>query len=549
MFDHSHFRLARNNHYKIMCAHSVVRLILACVLSVFSPIVLAEVVPVGSSTNSLPAVSQTVSTGTTTKQAASSAGEENPYAFIAYPPVNYGPGAKAAQIKHGEYLVKAGDCISCHTVPNEGKPFAGGLAIKTPFGTMYTPNITSDKATGLGTWSDDDFVRAVREGISPEGQYYFPAFPYPNFNKLSRQDVLDIKAYLEAIPAVHQSNKPLDMPWPFNVRLLQSFWRFMFFDFHKGQFVYDSRESQEWNRGAYLVEGLGHCAMCHSPLNPLGAVKSRYLLAGGLVEGYPAPNISASGLKNVNDQKILNTFLKDQSFSGGQVKGPMLQVNYNSLHYLSVQDLTAIVTYLRSVQSEIPPAPNMGTGEAAGKKIYQNYCAGCHAMGGGGAPKFGDAKAWSPLISRGMDQVYKNAIHGIQSMPPKGNCQSCTDDQIKQAVDYIVKNSGAKPGSISASTTTITPVDLTSLARGKQVYNQVCSICHNAGKLGAPRLGDTIAWEPLIRENMDVLVKRAIDGYKGHPPKGACYDCNNADIIAAVKYMAQQSGMGDYRLW
>ncbi len=473
----------------------------------------------------------------------------DPYEDIPYPAVNYGVGAQAEQIKHGEYLIKAGDCISCHTAPGSNQLFAGGLGIKTPFGTMYTPNITSDKTTGIGNWTEQDFDRALREGISKKGHYYFPAFPYPYFNKLSPQDVHDIWAYLNAIPAIQRKNTPLDMPWPFRVRLLQSFWRLMFFDFHKGEFVADSHRSPEWNRGAYLVGGLGHCAMCHSPLNPLGAVKTKYLLAGGLVDGYPAPNISASGLKDISTDKVLDVFLKDHTFSGGEVKGPMLQVNHNSLRYMSADDLRAIDTYLRTVNSATPPAPDVGSGEKAGKRIYQNYCAGCHLSGGGGAPKFGDAADWSPLLAPGMEQVYKNAINGIGGMPARGNCQSCTDEQVKQAVDYIVKNSGGQAGGGESAAPKMTPIDLTSLARGKQVYTQVCSICHDKGELGAPKLGDTAAWEPLMSENIDVLVQRAIHGYKGHPPKGACYHCTDADIIAAVKYMAQQSGTGDYKLW
>lgn len=484
---------------------------------------------------------------TQTHQQAQPSAADNAYPEFAYPPVNYGTGAKADQIKRGEYLTKAGDCMACHTVAG-GKPFAGGLPIKTPFGTMYTPNITPDPETGIGQWSDDDFDRAMREGISPKDHFYFPAFPYPYFNKLTRIDVDAIHAYLHAIPAVHEPNKPLDMPWPFRVRLLQSFWRLMFFDFHKGEFEYDQHKSPEWNRGAYLVQGLGHCAMCHSPLNPLGAVEHRYELAGGFVDTYHAPNISASGLKDVPTDKVLDVFLKDTLLSGGQVKGPMLQVNHDSLRYLSMQDLTDIVTYLKTVESEIPPAPKTGTGEKAGKVIYLNYCASCHAAGGAGAPKFGDAQAWSPLVQQGMDLVYKNAIHGIGNMPAKGNCQSCSDEQIKQAVDYIVKFSGAKPGQ-EVSAGAMTPVDITSLARGKEVYNQVCSICHDKGQLGAPKLGDKAAWTPLLKDNLDVLVARSIDGYKGHPPKGACYHCTDADIIAAVKYMAQQSGTGNYKLW
>lgn len=470
----------------------------------------------------------------------------DPYAEVAYPPVNYGSGPEAEQIRHGEYLAKAGDCIACHTTPG-GKPFAGGFPIKTPFGTIYSQNITPDKETGIGNWSDEDFIKVMREGISPHGDYYYPVFPFVYFNKLSRQDVIDIKRYLHAIPAVKEANRPLDMPFPFNIRTLQSFWRFMFFDFQKGEFIPDERKSPEWNRGAYLVQGLGHCAMCHTQLNALGAAKTKYNLAGGFVDGYAAPNISASGLKDFTTQQVVDVFLKDVKPRGGKVQGPMLQVNHDSLRYLSIEDLTAIVTYLKTVQSELPPV-KAASGSDAGKGIYEQYCAACHTSGGGGAPKLGDAAAWSPLAKLGTSKLYTNAIHGIAGMPPKGNCDSCTDDQIKQAVDYILGKSGSGEGKAAAPAAP-SAQSITSIARGKQVYEQVCSVCHNQGQLGAPKLGDAQAWSPIMQNTFDVLVDRAVHGYKGHPAMGACYKCTDADIISAVKYMAQESGTGDYRLW
>jgi cytochrome c5 len=473
--------------------------------------------------------------------------DEDKFAAVEYPAVNYGTGEKAKQIKRGEYLAKTGDCIACHTTPG-GKPFAGGLAIETPFGTLYSQNITPDKETGIGKWTDDEFVTAMREGIDPEGNYYYPVFPFPYFNKMSREDVLAIKAYLHAIPAVNAPNKPLEMDFPFNVRLLQSFWRFMFFDAYKGEFKSDKSQSPEWTRGAYLVEGLGHCSMCHSPMNPLGAPIRKYAFTGGFVDGYSAPNISASALKDVPVEKIVNVFLKDELIRGGTVQGPMLQVNHDSLRYLAVSDLEAIATYLKSIESKLPPAPKVGTGDKAGKVIYLKYCAGCHDQGGGGAPKFGDPAAWAPLIKTGQEQLYNNAIRGVNGMPPKGNCASCTDDQIHMAVDYIVNRS--KPAEGEEVGTKSAVESPTSIAKGKRVYDQVCFVCHNDGQLGSPKLGDKKAWEPLIQENnIDVLVNRAIHGYKGHPPKGACNTCTSADIISAVKYMAEEGSDGDYRLW
>ncbi len=485
---------------------------------------------------------QTSTNAQTAKQA--------PEVYPVYPKINYGTGPQADLIKRGEYLAKAGDCIACHTTPG-GKPYAGGLGLVTPFGTIYSQNITPDKETGIGKWTDEDFVRAVREGISPQGDYYFPAFPYPFFNRLSKDDVLAIRAYLNAVPAVNQPNRPLDMPWPFRVRQLQSFWRFMFFDFHKGEFVEDERKSPEWNRGAYLVLGLAHCGMCHTPINALGAWKQRYALTGAFIQGFHAPDISASGLQDVPIDKIVSVFLDDKLIKGGAVQGPMLEVNHDSLKYLDKTDLQDIATYLKTVKSKVPPAPSHGTGPQAGKSIYDQYCAGCHNMGGGGAPKFGNSGDWAPLIKLGMSTLYKNAIAGIGGMPPKGTCDSCTDQQIQDAVNYIVDNSkGGGGGGAAAPTGPSAAQAATSLAKGQEVYTKVCSVCHAKGQLGAPKLGDHTAWNALIKLNMDVLIERAIDGYQGHPPMGACYHCSDADVIAAVKYMVQKSTTtGDYNLW
>lgn len=471
-----------------------------------------------------------------------------------YPQVNYGTGKQAELIKLGEYLVRAGDCIACHTAEINGQPFAGGLPIKTPFGTMYSTNITPDKTTGIGAWSDEEFVRALREGISPHGSYYFPVFPYIYFNKLTNEDALAIRAYLNAIPAVQQQNRKPDMPWPFSWRFGQIAWRALFFEPNKGMYQPDKRKSAAWNRGKYLVTGLGHCGMCHTPLNFLGAEKKPYFLTGGFVSGFYAPNITSTGLTNTPVQDVVNVFLKDKLIGGGDVQGPMLEVNHDSLFYLNRADLDAIVEYLKTVKSKTPPKPKR-SGEVnlkVGEDIYNTYCTGCHTTGAGGAPKIGDNAAWAPLIKTGLNQLYKNAMSGIGGMPAKGTCGSCSLIEIQSAVDYIVSKSGgtAAVGAAPSSAAQI-PAKPTYLVKGKEVYDRVCSICHNEGQLNAPKIGDKTTWQPILNENsMDVLISRAINGYKNHPARGSCYDCSDADIIAATVYMVQQSKEeGDYELW
>jgi len=475
--------------------------------------------------------------------------------FAQYPQINYGSGDKAAQLKRGEYLVKMGDCIACHTEPG-GQAFAGGLAFDTPFGAIYSPNITPDKEKGIGKWTDEQFFKAVREGISPDGEYLYPAFPFPYYNKLTDQDLQDIRAYLNAIPAVQKQNKENNMMFPFNWRFLQLGWRLMFFEFQKtGPYKPNPKQSEAWNRGAYLVLSLGHCDMCHTPMYyllskklVLGAPISKYHLAGGFVNGFYAPNITGERMKNFSADQLANVFLRNQLLEGGEVQGPMKEANQDSFQYLTAEDIKAIHSYLVTVKSKTPPKAKTGTGAEAGKKIYEQYCVGCHATGAGGAPKFGDATAWEPLAKQGMDTLYTNAIHGIKGMPPKGTCSTCSEDDIKNTVQYIVSQSTGEKAAAGRPTPQA-PKQLT-LDDGKKLYEQYCQACHNGAYPGAPKVGDKNAWKPLIQKGMDVLILNTVTGIGNMPAKGSCAQCNTAEIKAAVKYMVNESKTeGDYMLW
>jgi cytochrome c5 len=474
--------------------------------------------------------------------------------YPVYPRTNYEQDAKQKEIiERGEYLAKAGDCIACHTDPKRGgAPYAGGLGIKTPFGTFYSPNITPDKATGIGSWTNEQFIAAMREGSGPNGNY-FPVFPYMYFNKVNTDDLLAIKAYLDSIPPVNRANIPHDVPWPFNVRFAQWGWKLLFFEWHKGLYEYDSTKTAEWNRGAYLVQGLGHCAMCHSPLNPLGAVKSGYDLTGGFIDGYYAPDITSRGLNDATIDDIINVFIKGEMLHGaGDVQGPMAEVNYDSLRHLTLPDLRAIAVYLKTYQSPVPikQAAAVKIGPDTGREIYEDHCEICHASGAAGAPKLGDVDEWQKRVSDGMDVVFSRALNGYNSMPPKGACMSCSDDEVKAAVQYIIDQS--KPGSASASKSKsyVSLVKPLTLAQGKGVYDQHCSVCHNSGKFNAPKICDKAAWQPLIAQSLDMLFTAAIHGHTNLPGANNCSSCSDAEIIAATKYMAQQSkSSGDYSLW
>ncbi len=482
--------------------------------------------------------------------------------YPTYPTPNYGTGTQADLIKKGEYLVKMGDCISCHTDTDEGKqaqPFAGGLGIDTPFGTIYTPNITPDKETGIGNWKDEDFIRALHDGVSPEGYQYYPAFPYTSFHYVTDDDIRAIAAYLRSIPAVKQKDKKNAMPWPFSWRFMMVGWKTMFFYGRHAYFKPDPTKSAQWNRGAYLVLGLGHCGECHTPRGILGEMKQDKFLGGAFVDGYYAPNISSYGLKQkkATEKDIVDVFSDEEMLGGtGKVQGPMAEVDHNSLKYINQSDLEAIAVFLESTKPVVPKKTKDSgkVSQKAAIKIYNSKCAACHASGAAGAPIVGDVKDWKPRIALGLPTLYKNAINGINSMPPRGTCMSCSDNAIDAVVDYMVAQSkpGAKKaaGPMVSKAPTTNPKPRPSIAQGKVIYDKVCSACHTRGVLGAPVTGDKQAWAPIIKQNVDVLFERSIKGYKSMPAMGGCETCSNGDIEAAVKYMVQESSTkGDYSLW
>src|SRR5450631_4532353 len=205
-------------------------------------------------------------------------------------PVLAGAPVTADMVARGEYLTKAADCIACHTVPESGRPFAGGVAFKLPFGTIYSTNITPDASHGIGGWSDDEFVRAVRDGVGRDGRHLYPAFPYTSYTQLSRADVLAIRAYLATVPAVAQTNRANDLIFPFNQRWAMGFWNTAFFKDRR--FVADASKPVEWNSGAYLATALGHCAECHTPRNLGFGLEHAKELAGSELQGWRAYNIT-----------------------------------------------------------------------------------------------------------------------------------------------------------------------------------------------------------------------------------------------------------------
>jgi mono/diheme cytochrome c family protein len=251
-------------------------------------------------------------------------------------------------VERGEYLMRAGGCFSCHTAPG-GERLAGGRALATPFGTFYSPNITPDPETGIGRWTDAQFLRALRDGVRPDGANYFPVFPYPSFTGISDSDALAIKAYLFSVPAVHQSNRPHDVGFPFSRRFLQTAWKWLFFA--PGPFHPEPERSVAYNRGAYLVTALAHCGECHTPRNMLGAMRLSMRLAGTPdgPDGQLVPNITpdqATGIGKWEKEDVVELLRTGTTPEQGKVKGAMRETIQDGLKYLTDADLDAIADYL-----------------------------------------------------------------------------------------------------------------------------------------------------------------------------------------------------------
>ena len=258
--------------------------------------------------------------------------------------------------KRGEYLSKAAGCLGCHTEAREGaQPYAGGRAIKTPFGTFYGPNITPHADAGIGRWREADFARALHTGVRPDGANYFPCFPYPSFTKISDADVADLWAYLRTLPPSAQPSRPHDLPFYFRWRLLLGAWKWLYFS--PGRFAADGAKSAQLNRGAYLVQALGHCSECHTPRNFLGGPrKDRFLAGGRLADGAAAPNLTPTRLKKQTDADLRDVLQSGVTPDGDALAESMAEVVRNTTSQLTAGDLSALVAYLRTL-SPLPDEP------------------------------------------------------------------------------------------------------------------------------------------------------------------------------------------------
>lgn len=370
---------------------------------------------------------------------------------------------QAAVVARGAYLAQAGDCISCHTA-KDGQPFAGGYRLDTPFGYLLAPNITPDKETGIGNWTADEFYRAMHEGVNKRGQDMYPAMPYTFYTRITRADSDAIFAYLQSLKPVRNAVEINHLHFPFNQRWSMAVWRELYFN--EGTFKPDAAQSAQWNRGAYLVEGLGHCSACHSPRNALGGIEQNRAYTGATIDGWFALNLTSNlhtGLGAWSEQEIA-TYLKTGVAPGKTTAfGPMAEVVQNSLSHLSDADLAAMATYLKS----IPPNSSLRAGAAVpeasrqrGASLYLDHCAGCHQAKGRGIPGvFPPLAGNGAVIAPDPANILKVILAGL---PPRGNfipmpafASQLNDQQIADIANYVRTSWGntAVPDSSAAQVT------------------------------------------------------------------------------------------------
>ena len=368
----------------------------------------------------------------------------------------------ADPVAHGRYLAVTGDCAACHTRVG-GAPYAGGRGINTPFGAIFSSNITPDPATGIGAWSADDFYRAIHKGVGHGGKRLYPAFPYPYFTHITRADSDDLFAYLRTVPAVADTPPPNKLPFPLNIRFLMRIWNALFFK--PGAFAAEPARSAEWNRGAYLVQGPGHCGACHTPKNFLAADKAGRALQGGKLDNWTAVNLTGDvrdGLGGWSKADIVE-YLRTGRNARTSASGGMTEVVYRSTSRMSDADLAAMATYLKDAAPSGRTAPQAADAAAmrAGEAIYLDSCAACHRADGKGVPRLfpplsGDAAVQSAdattitrMILTGSRSIPTPGAPTPLAMPPYGG--KLTNAQVASVATYVRNSWGNAAPAVTAS--------------------------------------------------------------------------------------------------
>jgi mono/diheme cytochrome c family protein len=376
-------------------------------------------------------------------------------------------------IQRGEYLTRAADCVACHTTEG-GQPFAGGRPFVLPFGTMYSTNITPDKKTGIGEYSDAEFLRAMHQGIARDGTRLYPSMPYASYTYMTDADALAIKAYLFSLAPVEAPRRSNTLAFPYNQRWLMGFWSFFFNPDRR--FEPNADRSPQWNRGAYLAEAMGHCGECHTPRNLAYALDNRHKYAGAKQSGWVAYNITSdkeTGIGEWSADELAQYIGKGHAAGRGTADGPMGEAVENSLRFLTPGDVSALAAYVSTVppvkSHDQPPvktaaAPaehNMGVSasiDPRGKELYEGACVSCHGWSGAspildyanltGARAVNDPTATNAvqIIIAGSS---RNSAHGDLYMPEFGSAYS--DMEVAAVANYITARFGASPSNLTAA--------------------------------------------------------------------------------------------------
>ncbi|WP_027351272.1 c-type cytochrome [Halotalea alkalilenta] len=368
------------------------------------------------------------------------------------------------QVEKGRYLSTLGDCAACHTAPG-GKPFAGGVAINTPFGKLVAPNITPDDETGLGKWTFDDFQRVMSEGRGPGGYHLYGAMPYTAYTKVSEEDNRAIWTYLQTLDPVDHLVVANQLPFPFNQRF--TLWGWNLLNFDKGEFEPNPEKSAEWNRGAYLVEGLGHCGTCHTPKNLIGGDKSSQFLEGSVVDDWYAPDITADPHKGIGawSEQDLVDYLSTGKNRFDIASGPMAEEVEHSSQYWNEDDLRAVATYLKDGRNADAQAPTPLAAEdprmVSGGEIYADRCAGCHTPNGAGVeglfPRLADtalvngdsAASLMRVVLAGSRAGATDAAPTAPSMP--AFAWNLSDEEISNVLTFVRNTWGNAAAPVSPS--------------------------------------------------------------------------------------------------
>jgi mono/diheme cytochrome c family protein len=376
---------------------------------------------------------------------------------------------KADIVKRGEYLAKAADCMVCHTAPG-GADYAGGLAFPLPFGTLYSTNITADKDTGIGNYSDQDFLDAVQRGIRKDGARLYPAMPYTSYTFMTDADVLAIKAYLLSLPAVPRQNQRDTLQFPFNQRWSMIFWSLAFNP--NTRFAPNTEKGAEWNRGAYIAEALAHCGDCHTPRNLAFALDNRRKFGGAVAAGWRAYDITSdkgTGIGSWSDEEVFAYLAKGHAMGRGTASGPMGEAVDHSFSQMDPADIRALVTYLKSIpaiaSSEpatiAPPAPASpkeggAVADAPGRKVFAQACVSCHSWTGVSAlspfATISGSRAVNDPSATNVAQIVISGTRrftpGAMSMPAFGS--TYTDTEIAAVANYVTGRFGNSASKLTA---------------------------------------------------------------------------------------------------